>query len=153
MSFWRFIKSRGNNLTFDRDTSSLNIIIDDANAFSTINVGGGLGTGVNPLADLSVDITTPVAVGDSWVIIDNTGAGSMQNITFSGAGTASFDGLPQGTNFLALDGITTLEIDYLGGSGNDLALTVTNVIPEPSTLLIWAFGLLGLGWYNRRKKR
>jgi len=29
----------------------------------------------------------------------------------------------------------------------------TTVIPEPSTLVIWALGLLGLGFYGRRRKR
>jgi len=37
------------------------------------------------------------------------------------------------------------------------SLTITgqpaDVIPEPSTLVIWALGLLGLGWYGWRKKR
>ena len=28
-----------------------------------------------------------------------------------------------------------------------------NVIPEPSTFLIWTLGLLGLGWFGRRRKR
>lgn len=28
----------------------------------------------------------------------------------------------------------------------------TALIPEPSTLMIWALGLLGLAWYGRRRK-
>ena len=27
------------------------------------------------------------------------------------------------------------------------------VIPEPSTFLIWALGLLGLAWYARRRRK
>jgi len=141
----------GGNLTFDRNTSELNVYIDDANDFSTINVAGAAGTGVNPLSLLTVDIGTNVSVNDSWVIINNTGAGSMQSITFAGAGTASFFGLSEGTTFTSLDG-TQLMISYIGGSGNDLELVVvaTRPIPEPATATL---GLLGLGGLMMRRRR
>jgi len=51
----------------------------------------------------------------------------------------------------------------LDSAGNPLItgdgiLTVTGaagpvIIPEPSSLAIWALGLLGLAWYGRRRRR
>ena len=39
------------------------------------------------------------------------------------------------------------EIEVFGAPAGD------DVIPEPSTLAIWALGLLGLGWYGRRRRK
>ena len=45
-------------------------------------------------------------------------------------------------------------INYAAGTGNDISLTLSAIIPEPTTLLIWSLlaGLgIGAGW--RRRKR
>jgi len=42
--------------------------------------------------------------------------------------------------------------DTFGLNGFELHLLSPNVIPEPSTFLIWSLGLLGLAWYARRRR-
>jgi hypothetical protein len=58
------------------------------------------------------------APGDSFVIVNHTGAGPV-------AGT--FDGLPQGA--LITNGATVLQILYTGGDGNDIVLRPPGPIP------------------------
>jgi hypothetical protein len=41
-------------------------------------------------------------------------------------------------------------IDYAGGDGNDIVLTVT-AVPEPSTWIGGAFAFAALGYMQRRK--
>ena len=47
-------------------------------------------------------------------------------------------------------------IDLDGGTIESASLTIgyaaAEVIPEPSTFLIWSLGLLGLAWYGRRRR-
>jgi len=52
------------------------------------------------------------------------------------------------------EALTTAQIGqiYTGGLGG-LDLQQALAIPEPSTLLIWSLGLLGLGWFGRRRTR
>jgi len=39
------------------------------------------------------------------------------------------------------------------GEVEDWKLTVNNPVPEPSTILLLGSGLLGLGWYGRKRKK
>lgn len=66
--------------------------------------------------------------GDSFHIFDNQ---------FLAPVVGTFEGLPQGATFMA--GGYELMIDYLGGDGNDIVLTV---VPEPSLLLAAALASL-----------
>jgi autotransporter-associated beta strand repeat len=92
-----------------------------------------------------VDIGTGdgIAVDDSFIILENTGASSI---------SGSFANLAQDDTF-TVNGITW-RADYFGGDGNDLALTVVSFgqIPEPGSaaLLIGAAGLLSAGVRRRR---
>ncbi len=76
--------------------------------------GGGGGT-------LEVLLGFLPSVSDSFVIVENDGADSIVGL---------FEGKAQGAEFdVAFDADTvTLEIDYLGGDGNDVELTVTDVM-------------------------
>lgn len=65
---------------------------------------------------LSIDATITPAVGDVFIIIDND-----QNDAVSG----TFSGLPEGAT-VVIDGVT-FTISYVGGDGNDIALSVTSV--------------------------
>ena len=58
------------------------------------------------------------ALSDSFLIIDN-------NDTDAVSGT--FNGRSEGSTFVASG--RTLQITYLGGTGNDVVLTVVNLVP------------------------
>ena len=63
----------------------------------------------------------------------------------AGTRTGTFDGLNQGAKFGDYDGLQ-LQIDYAGGDGNDVVLTV---VPEPTSLVPLALG--GLLLIRRRR--
>jgi autotransporter-associated beta strand protein len=62
-------------------------------------------------------------VGDSFLILDNGGGAAI---------TGTFAGLPEGTEFTA--GHVRFRISYVGGTSNDVVLTVTQVSAPPSLL-------------------
>lgn len=70
--------------------------------------------------------------GDTFVIINNTGANSI---------TGTFDGLPDNATFVA-DGMT-YRINYNAGDGNDIVLTRVALPGEPTT---GVFGLANNVW-------
>jgi hypothetical protein len=74
--------------------------------------------------------------GISFVLIDNDGDDDPI--------TGAFENLPEGALFAA--GANEFEATYLGGSGNDLVLTV---VPEPAAGGI----LIGFVWACRRRRR
>jgi hypothetical protein len=75
-------------------------------------------------------------IGDTFLILDNDGVDPITG-TFAEGLTAS-------------DGPIEVAINYLGGDGNDIVLTVTNVIPEPSTSLLGLGALFALIGRRRR---
>jgi autotransporter-associated beta strand protein len=76
--------------------------------------------GTNNLAsamlNLNLAFTTPVALGQQFTIINNDGADPITGI---------FAGYPEGATFLQ-NGYT-VAISYVGGTGNDVVLTLTSV--------------------------
>ena len=76
--------------------------------------------GTNNLANATLTVlplfTTPVAIGQQFIILNNDGVDAI---------TGTFNGLPEGA------GITTngfkFKISYLGNTGNAVVLTLTNV--------------------------
>jgi fibronectin-binding autotransporter adhesin len=94
--------------------------------FSLDLKGTAPGTGYDQLAasgmvtlvgalSLHVDLAQPApAVGTAYRIIDNLSANPVQG---------TFAGLPQGTAINV--GVATLQVNYAGGDGNDVVLTVT----------------------------
>jgi hypothetical protein len=62
-------------------------------------------------------------VGDSFLILDNGGGAAI---------SGTFAGLPEGAEFSA--GHVRFRITYIGGTGNDVVLLVTQVNAPPSTL-------------------
>lgn len=77
-----------------------------------------------------------LALGTAFTIIDNTSASAI-----SGA----FSNLAEGQTFTV--GSNKFEATYLGGSGNDLVLTV---VPEPSSAILLSFGLCAVIFLRRR---
>lgn len=87
--------------------------------------------------------STVLAGGTSFLLVDNTSAGSI-----SGA----FAGLAEGDSLTI--GVNTYVVSYVGGTGNDVTLTVST-IPEPSNaaLLVSAGALLVVFGGRRRNTR
>jgi autotransporter-associated beta strand protein len=77
-------------------------------------------TGSNVLANAGLSLfnnfTSPVAVGDQFVILNNDGVEPI---------SGTFSGLPSGASISTGGYIFT--ISYTGGNGNDVVLTLTNV--------------------------
>ena len=87
--------------------------------------------------DLDVEFLELPTVGESFNIISNTGSDPVEGF---------FEGKPDNSLFTVngpVDSTVDLRIDYDGGSGNDVVLTVMST-PEPATLLLLGFGSLGL---------
>jgi autotransporter-associated beta strand protein len=92
-------------------------------------------------ATLQVALGFTPSVGNQFTIIDN-------QIT-SGGLSGIFNGLSNNGTFAV--GLTTFRINYDAGTNNDVVLTVTQVVPEPSTFAMLLFGSAFL-WMVRRKR-
>lgn len=95
------------------------------NVNGTISLGGATLTVVPAF-------TTPVSIGQQFIIITNDGAAAI---------TGTFNGLPEGTLFSA--GGDTFRISYVGGTGNDVVLTLWGVPGNTVTI-----NASDEGWYN-----
>jgi len=90
-------------------------------------------------AQLAVGLGYSPSVGDSFRIIDKQSTGAV---------TGTFLGLPEGGS-VAVGG-NVLSISYLGGTGNDVTLTVT-AVPEPAAAGLLAIAATGLLAPRRRR--
>lgn len=103
---------------------------DAVNVSNTITLGG----------TLDVVVGADFEIGMVFNILDRPGSTPL-------AGT--FNGLAEGDTFVA--GRLELQISYLGGTGgNDVTLTVTQVVPEPASLVL---GLLAVPMLVGRRRR
>jgi hypothetical protein len=105
------------------------------------------GTTVTLGGDLDVKFIagfTPV-VSNSFTLINASGAASISTTFINAASTYTVtDG---GLNYI-------FGVNYAGGTGNDVVLTLNNItpIPEPSAYAALAgFGAIGLALYRRRR--
>jgi autotransporter-associated beta strand protein len=121
------IQSQG---TFVVDAAGANTgAYDQIVVTGTVTLGGNL--------TLTLDGNFTAAVGDRLLVILND---------LSDAVSGTFAGLPDETEFTA--GPATFRIDYQGGDGNDVALTV---VPEPSGALLFSMSLAALLLGSRRR--
>ena len=100
-------------------------------------------------AELSVLLGYAAANGDTFTIIENLRASGGTSGLFSYGGNPLNEGDAFTTTFNANPyGFT---ISYAGGSGNDVVLTSTGLVPEPAGLAALALGSLPL--VRRRRRR
>ncbi|MBN8710899.1 MAG: autotransporter-associated beta strand repeat-containing protein [Verrucomicrobia bacterium] len=104
------------------------------------------GISINAAADFSFTLlggVSGLSIGNQFVILDNTGSGSI---------SGTFSNLAAGSSFNAGNGLLfSVSSDGLGGYGNDLVLTIT-AVPESSTAVSLALGLSAL-WLVVRRRR
>lgn len=104
------------------------------------------GISINASADFSFTLLggmSGLSVGNQFVILDNTGSGSI---------SGTFINLAAGGVFNAGNGLLfSVSSDGLGGYGNDLVLTVA-AVPESSTTVSLAMGASAL-WLVIRRRR
>jgi autotransporter-associated beta strand protein len=124
--------------------SSSNLTFSSTGNFTVQLTGPAPGTGYDQLnvngtdtlatATLTVvpAFTTPVPIGQQFIIITNDGVGAI---------TGTFSGLANGAQFTA--GGFTFRINYNGGSGNDVVLTLLGVPANTVTM-----SALDRGWYD-----
>lgn len=136
----------GNNGIGTLSTGSLSFLSDAQFKFE-------LNSNSIPTAD-QLNVTGAVAINSSAVFsFTDLGAGTIaQNTVFTiiandsnDAITGAFSNLAQGSTFTS--GANTYQVDYLGGTGNDLTLTV---VPEPTTWALLAGGLTVAAVFRRR---
>jgi len=133
-------------------------------------INGGLGLTLQSNANYAVDLngltfgsqySSTLVSGSGFINLSNSvldvnlgftpTVGSQFDIITNATGNAvlgTFAGLADGSVFDA-DG-TDLQITYDGGAGNDVVLTV---VPEPSSLMLAASGLVMLMVFRRRFSR
>ena len=100
----------------------------------TVTLGGAL----------NVTLGFTPATGDSFTILEKTGAGAV---------TGTFNGLAQGATFNV--GAVSFQITYTGGTGNDVVLTcvpstppnISSIVPiTPERMQILGQGVAGLSY-------
>ena len=131
------------------DTGTLSIEIDGTGTpgvdWDLLSVNGGV---TLDGGSLEIVLGYEAAINDSFLIVDNDGS------TDAILGQFATNGL-DGFSVLAIYEGATYEftIDYAGGDGNDIVLTATTGIPEPSTLGLLAVGSLALARRRRGTAR
>jgi fibronectin-binding autotransporter adhesin len=99
---------------------------DRLNVTGTVSIGG---------SNLMVTVGTSLNIGQTFLIVNNDLADAVSGIFAQG-----------GTVF---SGPYAFSINYTGGDGNDILLTVT-AVPEPSTWICGALALVALVYTQRR---
>ena len=119
----------GSTLAIELNGVAVGAQYDQVNVTGTVNLGG---------ATLSVTQGYAPSPGTVFTIVNNDGADAV---------TGTFAGLAEGATFTV--GGTTFRISYVGGDGNDVALTVLSVTTTGiPTLSEWGVillaGMLGI---------
>ena len=122
------------NVTF---SSSGNFMVEltgpnpGVGGYDQLNVTGTVSL-ANATLNVIPNFTTPVAIGQQFTIINNDGTDPI---------TGTFNGLANGAQFSA--GGYTFRINYAGGTGNDVVLTLWGVPGNTVTL-----NAVDSGWYD-----
>jgi autotransporter-associated beta strand protein len=117
------------NVTFGA-SSSLAIELNGntvGSGYDQLNVGGSVNLTGAALPPLTVGFLP--AEGDQFIIVNNDGSDAITN---------TFDGLAEGAVVSDGTGKFNFRVSYLGGSGNDVVLTMTNRALEAGDAVVWS---------------
>jgi fibronectin-binding autotransporter adhesin len=118
-------------------TSNFRVDINGTTAGSgydrlNVTTGGVTISGSN----LVITVGTTLTIGQTFLIVEKVSAGAVSG-TFAQGSTV-------------ISGPNVFSINYAGGDGNDIVLTVT-AVPEPGTWIGGALALAALGYTQRRR--
>jgi hypothetical protein len=101
--------------------------------------------------------TSPVAAGAIVSIAEGTPTSSVGSFFVSPPGSqlSGFDFISDFTNNVSNLGgsVPPNDIVINGGGGNVNMLAAPVTVPEPQTLAMFGFGLIGMGWFARRRAK
>lgn len=129
------------NLLFSGGTFALEI--SSASLADEVKVTGTAALGANTELSISLVSGYVAQAGNSWVIVDNDGVDPFSPASYS----FTSGGNPILNNAPFTSGGNTYVLNYNGGTGNDVVLTV---VPEPATS---AFALMALPLLGLRRRR
>jgi autotransporter-associated beta strand protein len=103
----------GANFNVELNGTTAGTLYDQVDAAGSVNLDADSGVGAN----LNLSLGYAPSLGDQFVIIKNNGGSAI---------SGTFDGLSQGALMSAFFASTiyTLSVDYAGGSGHDVVLTI-----------------------------
>jgi len=115
----------GSNFLIDINGTAVGTQYDQLNVTGTVTITGSV---------LVITIGGTLNYGDQFTIIQNDGADAVSGTFVQGNSVTS--------------GTKTFSINYAGGDGNDIVLTVA---PEPSTWIGGALAVAALAYLQRRR--
>jgi hypothetical protein len=130
----------------------------DGTFWATVGFTGAAGEGIGGVAPADIDLAAGITSGSSAGFINaglnliSTGAGFGAGITINSITPSPFGGFVDFAVTQNLKGISDLDTPYQISTNTDVSFNAT-VIPEPSTLLLFGGGLLGLGFLARRRHK
>jgi autotransporter-associated beta strand protein len=122
--------------------SGLALEFASPSAGDQLSVTGSVTLGADVL--LTLDLGYTVTGSDTFIVMLNDGGDAIN--TSGGFFVFGEEQLTEGESFVA-DG-ATWTISYIGGTGNDVTLTV---VPEPSTVMLCVLGGVAVLWRRRTK--
>jgi hypothetical protein len=122
----------GSNFNVDLNSTTVGSGYDQVSVTSTVNLGGLLAS------NLVVTAGSSLSVGQKFFVLLNDSTDTISG-TFAQGATVTAN---NGDVFL----INYADNGDSGILGNDISLTVTSVVPEPSTWVAGALGLVAIGF-------